>query len=214
MIDLYCERLGPGLWAEPINAFTNLSFLFAAYAGWRIAARHQSLSPSSYVLITLMVAIGIGSGLFHTFATRWAQILDILPILFFQLAYLWIYGRKIIKMRSSLLASAVAVYLVVAVYSRQFPHMLNGSLIYAPAFVLLLVLGIYHYRHANNERSILLIATGVFVASLFFRSIDQMACSYIPIGTHFFWHLFNGLLVFLAFRGLVLSRPDRKEGNA
>jgi hypothetical protein len=25
-IDAYCERLGPGLWAEPLNALTNLAF--------------------------------------------------------------------------------------------------------------------------------------------------------------------------------------------
>ena len=29
-IDIYCERVGPGLWAEPVNALTNLSFLAAA----------------------------------------------------------------------------------------------------------------------------------------------------------------------------------------
>ena len=32
MIYLYCERLGSGLWAEPINALSNISFLLAAIA--------------------------------------------------------------------------------------------------------------------------------------------------------------------------------------
>ena len=29
-IDNYCERLGPGLWAEPLNAATNGAVLAAA----------------------------------------------------------------------------------------------------------------------------------------------------------------------------------------
>ena len=28
-IDLYCERVGPGTWDEPLNAVTNLAFLAA-----------------------------------------------------------------------------------------------------------------------------------------------------------------------------------------
>jgi len=39
MIDLYCERLGPGLWAEPLNALTNLAFLLTALASWQLARR-------------------------------------------------------------------------------------------------------------------------------------------------------------------------------
>jgi len=78
MIDLYCERLGPGLWAEPINAFTNLAFLVAAFVSWRLADQHKLLSGDTWVLIGLMTAIGIGSGLFHTFANSWSQVLDIL----------------------------------------------------------------------------------------------------------------------------------------
>jgi len=31
-MDAYCERLGPGLFAEPLNALTNVSFLLAAWA--------------------------------------------------------------------------------------------------------------------------------------------------------------------------------------
>jgi hypothetical protein len=30
MIDAYCERIGPGLLAEPLNALPNASFLIAA----------------------------------------------------------------------------------------------------------------------------------------------------------------------------------------
>jgi hypothetical protein len=83
VVDLYCERLGPGLWAEPLNALTNASFLVAAWFSWRMAARQQRLTSGVWLLIGLMIAIAIGSGFFHTFATNWARILDVVPILIF-----------------------------------------------------------------------------------------------------------------------------------
>ena len=212
MIDLYCERLGPGLWAEPINALTNLSFVIAAIAIWRLASRLNSSSFGIWLLIGLMAAIGAGSGLFHTFATPWARVLDVLPILLFQVAYLWIYGGQIIKMQTGYQTAAVALFIVAAYFGRQFPHLLNGSLIYAPAFMLLLGLGIYHYRHVRKQRTLLLWATSVFLLSLFFRTIDEAACAYIPIGTHFFWHLFNGLVVYMAARSLLINLPAA-QGN-
>ena len=84
MIDLYCERCGPGLLAEPLNATTNLAFLIAAWAAWVLARRLNSLSGGIQGLIFLTVSLGIGSALFHTFATAWARVLDVVPILLFE----------------------------------------------------------------------------------------------------------------------------------
>ena len=38
-MDAYCERVGMGLLAEPLNAFSNVSFLLAAWAAWVLARR-------------------------------------------------------------------------------------------------------------------------------------------------------------------------------
>lgn len=205
MIDLYCERLDNGLWAEPINAFTNLAFVVAGYVAWRLADQRDSMSPGIGLLIALIVAIGVGSDLFHTFATNWARVLDVLPILLFQLVYLFMYGRQIAKIRLSTLTGLVVLFILAADLARQFPNILNGSLIYLPALVMLFVLGPYHYRHARVEPTLLLWATAVFSVSLFFRTIDLDVCKFFPIGTHFLWHLFNGLLVYLAYRALLLN---------
>lgn len=217
-IDLYCERLGPGFWAEPINAFTNLAFVVAAFAAWRLADQDRSTSTISSLLIGLMVAIGVGSGLFHTVATGWTRVLDVIPILLFQVTYLWFYGRRIIHVRPVPLFGMVVVFLIAAYLGRQFPHVLNGSLIYLPVFLLLPGLGLYHYYHARTERTLLLWAAAVFTVALLLRSIDLAVCDYVPTGTHFFWHLFNGLLVYLAFRALIMNmntseNENRQEGG-
>jgi len=41
-VDAYCERVGMGVLAEPLNAFSNLSFLLAAWAAWVLASRETS----------------------------------------------------------------------------------------------------------------------------------------------------------------------------
>ena len=41
VLDLYCERLGPGLLAEPLNAVTNGAFLVAA---WRLASLASAIA--------------------------------------------------------------------------------------------------------------------------------------------------------------------------
>ena len=60
-IDIYCERIGPGLLAEPVNALTNAAFFVVAWLLWRDARRAGPLSPALRALLALVLAIGIGS---------------------------------------------------------------------------------------------------------------------------------------------------------
>jgi hypothetical protein len=161
------------------------------------------------VLLATAVTIGVGSFLFHTMATTWARVLDIVPILFFQLAFLWLYGRRIIALERSTMVVALTAYLAASIAGRQFPAILNGSLIYAPTILAILGLGIYHARHTAIARFDLLAAAAVLAAALLFRSIDNGVCGMFPIGTHFLWHLSNGIVVYLAVRALVLHQPTR-----
>ncbi len=211
MIDLYCERLGPGLWAEPLNAATNLSFLIAAWVVWRLAKQSQSLFLDVWLLIGLIAAIGIGSGLFHTFAETWSMVLDIVPILLFQLLYIWVYCRRIIEMRSGYSAGLLVIYVVFAHLGRQFPHLLNGSLIYAPALVVILVLGLYHYWARKEGRFVMLSASGVFFISLISRTIDNGICPYFHIGTHFLWHVFNSVVLYLSMKALLFNLSQQQR---
>ncbi|MBI4189960.1 MAG: ceramidase domain-containing protein [Betaproteobacteria bacterium] len=209
MIDLYCERVAPGLSAEPINALTNVAFFIAAWAAWSLARRTQAVSADIWMLIVLSIVIGAGSALFHTFAMGWARILDEVPILLFQLWYLWLYLRRITAQRPAIAAASIAGYLAAAYLGRQFPHLLNGSLVYAPALILMPCLGLYHFLQHKAGRCLLLAATGVFLISLVFRLIDEDVCSYVPAGTHFLWHILNGVVLYLSMRALILNRPGR-----
>ncbi len=202
-VDLYCERIGTGFWAEPINALTNISFILAAWGAWRLSRRSSTLSPGIWLLLATAVAIGIGSFVFHTVATHWARVFDVLPILIFQLLFLWLYGRRVIALTRPTSGLLLVGFLAAAFLGRQFPAVLNGSLIYAPAFLAILALGLYHARTAANGQFDLLAAAAVLAAALFFRTIDNAVCTAFPYGTHFLWHLLNGLVVYLAIRAFV-----------
>lgn len=209
MIDLYCERLGPGLWAEPLNALTNLAFLVAAWVAWSMVRQSETRSRDVTLLLVLMVAIGIGSGLFHTFAMTWARVLDVVPILLFQIWFMWVYARRIIVMGRGWSALFVGVFFVLALLGRQFPDVLNGAVKYVPALLAFLFFGVYHYKTDKRERWLLLAAFGTFLLALFFRTIDQVVCPDIPIGTHFLWHVLDAVVLYLATRGLVFNWPKK-----
>ena len=207
MIDLYCERTGPGFWAEPVNALTNLAFPVAAWASWRMIHRSGTGSTGLSFLIALVVSIGIGSFLFHTFATRWAQVLDVVPILLFQISYLWLYARRVIWTNRMAAVGMLGAFAIAALIGERLHAILNGSLIHAPAFLVLIGLGAYHFLRRKQEPFAVLAASVVFLLSLFFRSIDLAVCPYVPVGTHFVWHILNGVVLYLVVRALVHNWP-------
>jgi hypothetical protein len=138
-MDAYCERTAPGLLAEPLNAITNSSFLIAAWAAWYLARRSGRLSADIQILLWLSVATGIGSGLWHTYATAWALILDIIPIVLFLVWLFWLYMRGIAGMPTPFAVAAIAAFLVTTVFAQRFAGVLHGALYYTPALILVLV---------------------------------------------------------------------------
>ena len=86
-VSAYCERLGPGFFAEPLNALSNVAFVVAAIALTRLHADlrrdGQRIPGDVRALPWLVWGVAICSLLFHTFATRWSGSLDSLSILLF-----------------------------------------------------------------------------------------------------------------------------------
>jgi hypothetical protein len=204
-MDAYCERVGPGLLAEPLNAVSNISFLLAALAAWVLATRTGTLSAGVRVLIALAASVGIGSILWHTYPTMLTLILDIVPILIFIIWFIWLYTRNVMGMRSLFAGACAALFVLGTLLALQYSDVLHGALVYTPGLIVALVLGIFHATERGVARFTLLAAAGVYLAALFFRTIDNEVCPVLPIGTHFLWHLLIGLVTYLAMRSLILS---------
>jgi hypothetical protein len=72
---------------------------------------------------------------------------------------------------------------------------------------------VFHARERRAARFTLLAAAGVYLAALFFRTIDNEVCTVLPIGTHFLWHILIGLVTYLAMRPLILSIAPRARAR-
>src|SRR5262249_16781793 len=151
---------------EPINASSNVVFLLAAWSAWRLGVRYGAVSAGLWVLIALSISVGVGSALWHTFATPWALILDVVPILLFQLAFLWLYGRQVAKLHAAPLIALLIAYVGLGLWMREYREWLNGGMMYLPSLVLAWAIGLHYYSIGRRERSLLLASAAVFCVAL------------------------------------------------
>lgn len=200
-LDLYCERTGPELLSEPLNALTNLAFVFAALALLRTMPARSA--PDLRALAWLLALVGLGSMVFHTIAERWASVLDIgfialFVVLFVQRALVRLHGWR---NASAALVLPALIALCALIASALRVDALNGSELYLGPWLALVALALSCPR--SPSRRWLAAAAGLFALSLAFRSLDLHLCKVLPIGTHFGWHLNNALVLWCAMRALL-----------
>ena len=207
-IDIYCERTGPHFWAEPVNALTNLAFVAAGLWGVAAVRRHRA-GAFAEALAWWVVAIGVGSFLFHTFATRLTMWADVLPIAGFTFAYTLFNLRRFLHFSwPKSLAIFLAFYVAAGLLTAGVPEWLreasNGSTGYLPPFLALAFFGVWVIRAGNPAGWYNIAAAGIFVLSVTFRALDPVVCEAMPLGTHFLWHTLNALML-----GVVLAAVAR-----
>lgn len=209
----YCERgLDPAFWAEPFNAASNLAFLVAAgLSSMRLRRADRDgrppVPPGSWLqaLVALLMVIGAGSFLFHTFATRWALMADVIPITLFIITYLAFALRFMVGLAWSVVVLLLVAFLVASEVGPELAcrggRCLNGSLGYVLPLMALLAMGLALPRKTPHRR-ILLYAAPVFAVSLVLRTVDRDLCGATDLlgrhrGTHALWHMLNGVTLYL-----------------
>ncbi len=208
-IDIYCERLSPAFWAEPVNAVTNAAFLIAAffiYLSWRRAPANDL---PVLALILILTAIGIGSFLFHTFADRWSILADVIPITIFIYVYFFFAMRRFFGygVRTAFVISAIFLATSIAIERVLPAGFLNGSGSYLPALMAILIVGAVVIRRRPELGRPVLAAGTIFAVSVTFRSNDMAVCGSIPLGTHFLWHLLNALTLYVLLIAMMRAGP-------
>lgn len=203
----YCERLSPDFWAEPLNAVTNGAFLIAAVLAILLWRRKTPADPAGISLIIVIAAIGIGSFLFHTVATRWAALADVLPIAVFIHLYLFFALRRFLGAPLWAALAIVAAFLAFTPFvGRAAAPLVGSSAGYVSALLAIFVVGTLFFRRNQALGRQVLVTGGVFLLSLTFRTLDQPLCSQIAFGTHFLWHILNAVVLYLLVRVLILQR--------
>lgn len=205
---LYCERAGEGFWSEPINALTNLAFLLAALA---IASQLRRAGPGAralwdlWLLTALLAAVAVGSFLWHTLATRWSELADVIPILLFISVFLLSFLVRVARLRLPAVLMWFTLYQVTnhGLQAALPRDLLNGSVFYLPTWASLVLMALFCWRTGRPGSRTLAVGALVFTASLTLRSLDNTLCPAWPLGTHFSWHLLNGLALYLLTTALL-----------
>jgi len=239
-VSCYCERaLNPDFWAEPINAMSNLAFLFAAlFAYTDLRARGPGHgTPAILGLVFLLIAVGTGSFLFHTFATQWARLADVTPIALFITLYMvlslrWFFGMNMpgaLAIAAALVGLTLTMFLCGGVLPeglcRVLSTSLSGSLAYVPALVALAVVGTILYRRKHRATDWVLSALCVFTLSFILRTLDgwpagaalgcmvrEMGERTVYLGTHSAWHILNAATLYLLLRAAIENPPGARAG--
>jgi hypothetical protein len=235
---LYCERgTNEALFAEPLNAASNASFLLAALAALLLLLRRprENRSADHFLFIALVFLIGLGSLSFHLLADRASLLADVIPINVFMLVYLGFALNRFLSIPPGWTVLTLIGFVGVVALTMQvkcwsggigFPgaevtgasECLNGSLVYLPALVAMAVVGGLMAERKHPAAPYILWAAAIFAISVTFRSIDLALCDAYEfqgrnIGTHFIWHLLNGLALFLLLRASLEVGP-RGESRA
>ena len=214
-IDGYCERLDAAFWAEPLNAVTNAAFLFAAALMWHRSRADRA--PIVVLLIVILVLIGIGSFLFHTFATPWAALTDVAPIVLFILAYVFAANRYYWGLSPLLSGVGVAAFIPYAALTIPIFQALpffEISAAYWPVPLLIFGYAIGLSRSMPDTARGLAIGASILCLSLVLRSLDEPLCHHIPIGTHIWWHILNGIMLGWMIEVLLRARLAARSDSS
>ena len=200
----YCERLDAGFWSEPVNAITNASFILAALVAFLMWRKRAPGDWLALALILITLATGIGSFLFHTFANRWSLLADVIPIALFIHVYLFAALNRFLGLRWYWAVGMTGLFFVASPFAgRLFAPLVGSSAGYVPALAAIFVVAALVWRSSARLAKGLAAAGVVFAASLTFRMLDMPVCDSLALGTHFMWHILNGLVLFLLLRLLL-----------
>lgn len=205
MVDLYCERIAEGYLGEPVNALSNIAFVIAALYAWKETRKRSIRDIRLTLLIVLMVAIALGSLSFHVFANRPSHVADLTPIFMFQVFYLWLYCQIILGLSWPVRVMLSLTLLACIWLGAGYEEYLNGSVLYAPTLMVLVLISVYHAIKPRRGFITAISALTAFCLALVFRTLDNELCKAIDIGSHFLWHLLNGIVVYTMFKLLVIN---------
>ena len=208
---IYCEDLHaiPGVFpAEPWNTASNGAIVVFGLAALYLVRKRAPQSADLYLLGALIVVNGVGSFLWHGLREPWALTLDVIPglLVLFTLVFCWMR-----RLSGALAAVAfLALFYFGFALSRPYWGYVQRWVALAPVVV---VAGLWLIGQTalRDPRAALLGGAALLtaLAALGFRSFDMQACDYLPMGTHFLWHIVLSGATFIAILGL-LRLPSRK----
>jgi hypothetical protein len=192
---LYTETNPDQFIVEPWNAVSSLFIIIPAII-WFVRIRKDFKNyPFMIYCIPLMILGGTGSTIFHAFrASKFFLVMDVLPTAVLSVSmgiYFWLKLLKNWWIVILLLCLSIVPRIL---FFRNLPEhtAINGSYAISGVFIglpLILIL----FKTSWSNFSLVAVTIVLFAISLFFRETDTVPISFLPMGTHFLWHVFSGL---------------------
>lgn len=224
----YCETLSASLGTfpvEPLNTISNGVIVLFGLAALYFVVKRAPKAIDLYLLCTLLVITGIGSGIWHGLRDGDALFFEVRSGLFFVFALVFCWARRLWSIWGAIPA--------LLAFNYGWEHSQNVDLLglsgrwvaVTPLVVAtgsLMVAQTYsRSRHAALTGAVSIVLAVVAVT---FRTMDLAVCDVIPFGTHFLWHSFlsaGGFMGVLTLVGLparpwnwLWSRPAASPGPA
>jgi hypothetical protein len=187
---------------EPVNTISNAAIILFGVASLYYVSKRAPRSYDLYALGALLVANGIGSGLWHGLRTPWALAFDVTPGVLFLFGFSFCWARRLWSPLAAtmLLAAFFMAATISGVLVAGMPRWVG----LAPAVV---VTGLVLIAQTvTRSKQAALWGAGALASTLTaltFRTIELDICNSIPFGTHFLWHIFNSGGAFMGVIALV-----------
>ncbi len=197
---IYCETgHAIGFLAEPVNAATSIIPLIAAAAILFYIYRHNVQVWYLHLLALLLTLTGIGSFLWHGLRTPWALSLDILPglaaLLLFGFA--WALELKNRWFGYGIIAGLLGLQMLFALLIPPGSGPFFLVSIFSAVVVVGFLLTFFTFQRGRVLGWFGTLVLGLALTGAVFRTVDLFVCNVIPFGTHFLWHAFLSLAVFV-----------------
>lgn len=202
----YCERPTFSPIDEPLNLISNLAFAIAAVLAARQIKLFPGISVAARLLPWSLATVAVGSAVYHAHRTAVTLLGDVLPLAVFIAASFFLVLRKILAGTSAAILVGTAFVIFQAILLISVPSdFLNGSVPHAANLLFLLPLPVLIARRYNSLAWALLPVAVLYLFAIIFRTVDLAICPWLPVGTHFLWHMAASAAGFFVVRlvGLV-----------
>src|SRR5262245_324689 len=182
-----------------------------------MVAKRTPRAYDLYIVSALLIACGIGSGLWHGLRDGSALFWEVQAGLFFLFGLAICWSRRLWPPVGALLF--VIAFAFAFLFSRQYLSVFNQRWVaVAPAVILFgSVLATQTVLRSKKAALLGLGAMALSLTALGFRTYDLEICDSFPMGTHWLWHMFNsagGFTAMLAIVTLQTQGAPRRQTHA
>lgn len=201
-----CELFKSGLQSQPINLITNLAFLISGWKIYGLLKQHKIISRDLWWLFYGVILVGLGSTIRHYHSNILTLIIDGLPMLGLICLSVYFFAKYLFKLNR--LRSLLAIFgyvLLMALILITLNKTIRPALVFSLSSQLICLPVVLISRKRRRKTSGLLITATVFflLAAVAFIA-DLNYCQKLLFGTHFLWHIFNGLALYYLSKYFIL----------